>query len=252
METICVLLHEHKHYLNKCVEILNEEWPRSVAAREHSLEKSMPNGNPPYPGLPCAMVLVAGTEPDKEAAILGHSRLMPVHGEENSCLIESVVVKKSHRGKGLGKKLMSCSGKQALNLGITTMYLVTMDKQDFYKHIGYSICEPVRLSSFMSCNRESKRPGYDEFLKQYLGSRGGCCAKDNKKAAPKQDSESVTSPDSSTITSASDTCIPSPPAPPLPPPPPPKDKKSSQKTKYGKSIVRIDPDDIFWMKKSLI
>ncbi|VDI27135.1 Hypothetical predicted protein, partial [Mytilus galloprovincialis] len=127
---ICVL-HKHNQYLEECASVLNEEWPRSKTARIHSLEKSCDK-------YPVNLVLVTD-----ENIPVGHSRLAIVVGREKSCFVESVVVKRSLRGKGLGKLLMQETEHFARSEGFETMYLSTHDKQDFYQHVGYSFCKPV-------------------------------------------------------------------------------------------------------------
>jgi len=47
--------------------------------------------------------------------------------------------------------------RHALKLGITTLYLGTHDKQAFYEHVGYELCQPVvslgSASTLLSCDK---------------------------------------------------------------------------------------------------
>ncbi|XP_046571177.1 N-alpha-acetyltransferase 80-like [Haliotis rubra] len=123
-------LHSHKEWLQDCAGLLNSEWPRSIAARLYSLEKSCDD-------LPVSLVLVA------ENKVVGHSRLASVQGIRNSCLLESVVVPKDLRGKGLGRKLMDKTEEYAKSAGFKTIFLNTIDKEEFYRHLGYQPSGPV-------------------------------------------------------------------------------------------------------------
>jgi len=135
-------LHEHPELLSKCCDLLNQEWPRSRAARMHSLQKSRPD-------LPCSLVMTpdaSGEPPD----VIGHSRLSILYAAPDACWIESVIVCEERRGQGLGKKIMEETETLAKSLGYKVAYLCTRDKLEFYSHIGYKQCEPVtpRFSSF--------------------------------------------------------------------------------------------------------
>uniref|UniRef100_T1JB23 N-acetyltransferase domain-containing protein n=1 Tax=Strigamia maritima TaxID=126957 RepID=T1JB23_STRMM len=103
--------------------------------RFHSLEKSCDK-------LPCSLVLIDHTGPGLDE-IIGHSRITPIHGHKQACLLESVLVEKEKRGKGFGKLIMKETEEFAKKLGINTVYLSTKDKQEFYKRIGYEFCEPL-------------------------------------------------------------------------------------------------------------
>lgn len=99
-----VELHNHPEFLDKCCNILNNEWKRSFTARAHSLNKSNSN-------LPVSLVLVrqSGESPE----VVGHSRLCRVLGEEDACFIESVLVIPEERGKGLGRTVMKLTEEYA-------------------------------------------------------------------------------------------------------------------------------------------
>ncbi|XP_076312350.1 N-alpha-acetyltransferase 80 [Tachypleus tridentatus] len=130
-----VVLHENPNLMKKCCEVLNEEWKRSESARMHSLEKSNHS-------LPISLVLVDNVD-HEDPEVIGHSRLCRVLDDNSGCWIESVVIKKNRRNQGFGKLLMLKTEDYARRLGFKTAYLNTIDKQDFYKHLGYIFCDPV-------------------------------------------------------------------------------------------------------------
>ncbi|EPB79615.1 acetyltransferase, GNAT family [Ancylostoma ceylanicum] len=80
----------------KCIELLNEEWPRSDGSREHSQAKSC------RPTPPMSFLFI---EKDTDR-LIGHARICLLPNRPTSCWIESVIVAKDLRGQGLGKKLM--------------------------------------------------------------------------------------------------------------------------------------------------
>ncbi|KAK7493546.1 hypothetical protein BaRGS_00015257, partial [Batillaria attramentaria] len=78
MEYEAVPLHKHREHTDTCANILNEEWPRSKAARNHSLGKSCDD-------LPCTLVLRRKSDHE----VVGSSRMVTVQGKEGACLFES-------------------------------------------------------------------------------------------------------------------------------------------------------------------
>lgn len=129
-------LHTVPALKTECAEVLNEEWKRSLSARLHSLDKSRDS-------FPVSLVLV-GEREDGRQYVIGHSMLSVVRGQaEPSCLVESVVVRKSLRGKGYGRIIMEKTEEFAVSKGYRVMYLTTHDKQKFYEHLGYKYCSPI-------------------------------------------------------------------------------------------------------------
>ncbi|XP_048733979.1 N-alpha-acetyltransferase 80-like isoform X2 [Ostrea edulis] len=170
--------------------------------------------------------------PDIDSAntVVAHSRLSKVHGKTNACLVESVVVRKNLRGKGYGRKIMLETEQYAKRKGMTTLFLSTHDKQDFYKHLGYTFCEPI--VSF-GVNTDNLPEG---FLQRFLPEVSD--EKDISKDTEKK--PSIPSPEPPVV------AVPAPPPPPPPPPP------SIGVIPKGKpEIVKWDPSAISWMKKDL-
>ncbi|XP_041354529.1 N-alpha-acetyltransferase 80-like [Gigantopelta aegis] len=215
MELELIPLHHRKESLDECVNVLNAEWPRSVPARVYSLEKSCDD-------LPCSLLLLL------DSKVIGHSRILKVHGIENACLIESVVIDKSLRGKGYGRKLMELTENYAHKLGFSIVFLNTVDKQDFYEHLGYQLSSPVN-SLGANAHRVS-----DSFIKKFMGA-----------SLEETRSESQEKKD----TAAPSVAPPAPPPPPTPPLPP------APLTTVGggdnKPRLRLIKNSITWMKKSL-
>ena len=85
--------------------------------------------------LPTSLLLV-----DEGGCLLGHARLTHLDTLPKAAFIESVVVDKELRGRGLGKELMLRTEKYAKLMDFEVIYLSTYDKQGFYEHIGYKVC----------------------------------------------------------------------------------------------------------------
>ncbi|RUS81682.1 hypothetical protein EGW08_010544 [Elysia chlorotica] len=128
-------VHQHIHLQDECSEILNQQWPRSKAARNHSINKSTDT-------LPVSLAFVRHFE-NKADEVLGFSKISAVQGIKDAGLIESVVLREDNRGKGLGRVLMNLTEQYGHKLGIRRMYLSTKDKEGFYAHLGYEKCQPV-------------------------------------------------------------------------------------------------------------
>ena len=216
-------LHERPALLHGAVDLLNSEWKRSRSAREVSLSRSSDQ-------LPSCLALVDGHD-----SVVGFGRLSAVVGKPNSVLIESVVVDKSLRGKGLGRRLMEECEDYALRLGHHTMFLSTHDKEGFYAHLGYSRCEQV-----------SGKPGgagLDDNALARLASRLG-----NKSSASEPDDMERTASLGAEDKRGQALPIcphpePSPSGPTAPPPPPPPPLSSPPMPK--------EEENITWMKKDL-
>lgn len=214
MEELLVL-HENKQYIDECADILNEEWKRSKSARLHSLEKSCDS-------FPTCLILLGNI--NGVNTVVAHCRLSKVQGKPDSIFVESVVVRKDLRGKGYGKKIMLQTEQFAKRKGITTLYLSTHDKQDFYKHLGYKFCEPI--VSF-GVNTDNLPEG---FLQKFLPDT---TSKNNRCKDP-----------ISLSTNQGPSVILAPTAPPPPPPPP-----IGGILKGHSKVDRWDPSAISWMKK---
>lgn len=168
-------------YLDQAANLLNTEWPRSVSQRHLSLANFMsqelhlnPCQNDEHHEfkLPISLLLC-----DKlEDRVIGHASLLQIAVKNNDGIIEnlaflqSLIVDKDLRGKGLGKKMMCycelylnkfSKYQQKHNLNEKTncdyLYLTTKDKQLFYESIGYEKTEPLLFYSVKSANSKCNR-----------------------------------------------------------------------------------------------
>ncbi|XP_034393139.1 N-alpha-acetyltransferase 80 [Cyclopterus lumpus] len=136
-----VPIHRRPDLLAPCADLVNCEWPRSRAARVHSLQKSCPE-------YPVCLVLLRGH--GETERLLGHARLSRVVGRGGSLFVESVVVSHAERGKGYGRTLMEEAERYARSGGFTRLCLTTHDKQHFYSHLGYVLSVPVQNAGAMA------------------------------------------------------------------------------------------------------
>eukprot|EP01095_Lingulamoeba_sp_RSL-Kostka_P010097 TRINITY_DN355_c0_g9_i1.p1 TRINITY_DN355_c0_g9~~TRINITY_DN355_c0_g9_i1.p1 ORF type:complete len:221 (+),score=69.10 TRINITY_DN355_c0_g9_i1:129-791(+) len=133
--------------LNQMIDILNSFWSRSNSARMISFKNSSIS-------LPINIILLTRNndnddnnddDDDDDFVPVAHSKISAVDDgqeeNENSILIESVIVDETKRGFGYGKKIMQLSETLALTKGFNTVYLSTKDAENFYKHLGYEECE---------------------------------------------------------------------------------------------------------------
>ncbi|PAV68303.1 hypothetical protein WR25_12953 [Diploscapter pachys] len=156
-----VKLFDRQDRLWDSVKLLNEEWPRSDGSREHSQKKSC------RPSPPMSFLLLE-TESDK---LIGHTRACLLPNRPTACWIESVLIRKDHRGKGLGKFLMTEVEKWLRANGFDESYLSTDDQVEFYQHCGYEKCAPilhstVSTSVFPICALLQENPSPEETSKK--------------------------------------------------------------------------------------
>ncbi|VDN57182.1 unnamed protein product [Dracunculus medinensis] len=130
---LLVALVDRLDLVSPCIELLNEEWPRSQAARENSLKKTI-SSKPPM------SLIFLDRKLDK---LIGHAKLCSIIGDDESCWIESVVITKKLRGRRLGARLINAVEKKASQFGFHKVYLSTTNKYGFYLKCGYEFCEPI-------------------------------------------------------------------------------------------------------------
>ena len=143
-----IAIHRAPELIHETIKLINQEWPRSVGARMWSLESSKDS-------LPTCLVLTKSksstsdnksTSEDENQTVLAHLKLTPIPSRPFACFIESVVVLKSLRGQGVGSYFMNEAEKYCkFNLKHEVVFLSTSDKQDFYKKLGYEVCEPISI-----------------------------------------------------------------------------------------------------------
>lgn len=109
----CLALHEAllldgsvgDELVEAAVGLLNSEWGRSEAAREVSVRNCKE-------GFPVNLVLVEGPWPTEGWGAVAYVRLSRCDDKEHAVLLESLVVDKELRGKGLGREMMAAAGRQ--------------------------------------------------------------------------------------------------------------------------------------------
>lgn len=160
-------IHRVPELIHETIKLINQEWPRSFGARLHSLESSKDS-------LPTCLVLTKSKSDHKSAgedenqSVFAHLKLTPIPSLPFACFIESVVVWKSLRGQGIGSYFMNEAEKYCkFNLNLEVIYLTTTDKQDFYKKLGYEVCEPVSIFGG-PCNGVFKPLTKKTFMKKVI------------------------------------------------------------------------------------
>ncbi|XP_028908122.1 N-alpha-acetyltransferase 80 [Ornithorhynchus anatinus] len=137
-------LHRHPDLLDACVDLINEEWPRSRASRQHTLRQSSDT-------FPLSLgLLQAPSTPGAPVRLLGHARLSRVMGQPHSLFLETVVVSRAWRGQGYGRRLLEATEGYARDRGFRQLHLTTRNKQHFYAHLGYVLSTPVQSVAFCS------------------------------------------------------------------------------------------------------
>lgn len=130
-----LLLHHNWHLIDQCCDLINSEWPRSKTSRLRSLETSCDD-------FPTNVLLL------QQDRVIGHCKLTCIPSLPDACFLESVVIQHAVRGTGLGKLLMLLTEEYIGRRGLSTVYLSTLDKQQFYKKLGYVECKPVSIYGF--------------------------------------------------------------------------------------------------------
>lgn len=131
---VCLRLHENLQWKSDCISLLNSEWPRSAQIRQLQVDRCCHGGQ-----LPVALLLV---DPDIKK-LIGYAKICTIPAKNDICLIESVVIAKSHRRMRLGSRLMTECEEFARKAGFAGIYLTTHDQVDFYNSLGYNFCPPV-------------------------------------------------------------------------------------------------------------
>ncbi|XP_071786829.1 N-alpha-acetyltransferase 80-like [Asterias amurensis] len=129
-------VHANPDLVEDTISLLKEEWPNCLAERLHLIE------TPQCTGLPCSLIMVetrGGAATTKE--VVGHLRVCEVVGDENRVYVESVVIQKSRRNSGLGKKmhqLLEDYARRCLKVRYIQLSCQHQETADFYKHLKYS------------------------------------------------------------------------------------------------------------------
>jgi len=130
-----IRLYDRKDLIRDCAILINEEWRMSETAREHMVERSA-NAEPPM-----AFLLMD----NERNELLGYARLFWVLNinEGNCLMIDTVVIRREMRGRGLGKLFMNELKTEAIERGCKMLLLTTEDKVEFYIKCGYRRCQDL-------------------------------------------------------------------------------------------------------------
>lgn len=245
-------------YLTAAAEVLIAEWPRNLRQRCFSLKEFMveeSESNQLQYRLPISLILISRTD----NKVVGHVTLVSIATNnqnkiENLVFLQSLVIDKSLRGKGLGRLVVTfCElylrefdRKQCIDAINKTncrdLYLTTKDKQSFYERLGFVRTESINF--FAKKNPESKNI---LIMNQLLKNLNTSLVNDTHKEPGLATSEPVA------LNSIPD----APPAPPLrgllPPPPPPPPQLPSFNQPQSSSKQNADPTvPTTWYKKRIL
>eukprot|EP00033_Pygsuia_biforma_P003138 GCRY01003445.1.p1 GENE.GCRY01003445.1~~GCRY01003445.1.p1 ORF type:complete len:208 (-),score=26.60 GCRY01003445.1:53-676(-) len=168
---------EGKKYVQDTANLLNTEWPRSMAYRLANLAKSCDS-------FPTHLILI---HHDTNTAF-AHAMITAVEEDKNGVLVESVIVAESERGKGLGRLVMNEVEnwlKNRFGDFYQTIYLSTTKQEAFYRALGYVGSEPKTtlgatakllnpegfkaLTSLFGQSKSAATPRQDSFALNHLG-----------------------------------------------------------------------------------
>lgn len=83
---------------------------------------------------------------NKESTVLAHAKLSSIPSDVEAAFIETVVVDRRYRGKGLGKFLMIEVENHCFEtLNLKTIYLSTIDQEGFYLKLGFNFCKAMNM-----------------------------------------------------------------------------------------------------------
>lgn len=242
-------------YLEATAHLINTEWPRSLDQRVQSLRylvKEEKVVGVSVKQLPVSLIIIdlATTKVVGHASIVSIATVDPTAAEDtttttestgivNLPFLQSIIIDKSVRGRGMGKRLMLLCEKyfveyinqvkssSSLSCSIDRfdhLYLNTKDQQRFYETLGYTQIEPMLFFT----NKNNSRCG--QMAKMLFKSM-------SSSSSSSQRGESIQSVVSNNSHSKSGFFLPPPP----PPPPPPflpssQSSSSSSLTWYKKRI----------------
>ncbi|CAL2036006.1 unnamed protein product [Caenorhabditis brenneri] len=93
------------------------------------------------PSPPMAFLLV-DSEKDE---VIGHAKLCLLPNRPTSLFVETVLIAKDRRRRGLGRYLMMGVENWMRSNGFDRAFLGTLDRCNFYESIGYMKCDPIVL-----------------------------------------------------------------------------------------------------------
>ncbi|XP_021947363.1 N-alpha-acetyltransferase 80 isoform X2 [Folsomia candida] len=259
-DLICA--QKHPELIDECIDLLNTQWPRSKTARLVSIQQGSSEG------FPTTLLLINTHSNDDPKRVVAHCKVSPVSVyHPSACFVESVVVAKELRGKGIGRIIMD-KMEAYVKWGIRIIYLTTHDQQGFYEKLGYSLCEPVVVYGG-KCSSFKMDGGKTPFSSQHIRPAGTVQHKttieDNIKTMdesevlssmmtqkatlienPKDNKNNIANKNVTEVIKS----VPS--SPPPPPPPPLNNLAISHSRKLTKTDIVLKPEMKVTMKKELL
>lgn len=141
-------------------EILQQQWPRrSVDTWVQTLRASRAS-------LP--LHFIALLDSSSGPRVVGHASLHAsvVNGDSRNVVLQSLVVDRTLRGHGYGRRLMQALECWAAEAGFFYIRLCTKDQQRFYSACGYRTCEPANVDAPVLAARRSAADGLEIFLRR--------------------------------------------------------------------------------------
>ena len=134
------LLADHPELIETLAPLVAEHWrpilaQETVESRTATLRDHLNRNNLPIAWVAHSQSTVFGTAALRVHDLPGHEHLSPWLG--------GVFVVPQFRGKGIGAALCAAVEQDAKKLhGTSALYLFTLDKQAWYKRLGWSMFEP--------------------------------------------------------------------------------------------------------------
>ena len=138
-------LKEHPEFIDELSELSYRQWgavhPELTEAdwKERLLARA--NGRK----IPTTLVAV------EDGQLLGSAAVLKEDMQTRPAFspwLGSVYVKEEHRGRGIGRALVAAAEKLAGEMGVLTLYLHTVDKQRFYRQLGWKVLEKTSYQGF--------------------------------------------------------------------------------------------------------
>ncbi|GAV03123.1 hypothetical protein RvY_13599-1 [Ramazzottius varieornatus] len=209
-----------------------------MEARLHSLRKCSDR-------FPLSLVMVSTSE--RSHKVLGHSRLASIPGRSDDCYVESVIVDRSTRRKGLGRLLMHHTENYAKKLGFSRLVLSTYNAQAFYTKLGYEECPPVTtMSTFADSSLLSKTKNLMSKMASSNTNSSSNSRQFHKEGDPSTEISTGTTTEKLNRENSQREILQSVPSAPPPPPLPMSSSLSSQT-----SVIERCSTKVYWMEKSL-
>lgn len=223
-----------EEYLEATAQLINTEWPRSLGQRVQGLRYLVKTANSTAKQLPVSLIIVDVAS----RMVVGHASMVSIatvdpetQSTVNLPFLQSIIIDKSLRGRGMGKMLMlfcekyfieyANESRGAVSVSIDRfdhLYLNTKDQQRFYETLGYVQIEPML------------------FFTNKNNSRCGQMAKMLFKSMSSQNESRQTVSNSQSVAPPGPIGLLSPPPPPPIPLPPSQQPPSSSLTWYKKRI----------------